>query len=194
MSGRMIDPVQDAERAGYRAEGWRSQRDLEERDERSYRFDDSGDKRLVIIPETLIWYRDNVGATGDSAAGYLMRVGGQSSISAWASFTLPLNALGQGRVITARMYSSEVCTAGIARLALNIIEDGVTDLYPMEEVEIDSVTNTRQAEAKFDWGIAKQFSASATLEARIVTESSFAPTTADFTAVVTFGYETWVSN
>lgn len=189
---RMIDPRQDIERAGYRAEGWRSQRDLEARDEQTARFGDSDGKRLVITQETLIWYRANVGASGDSATGYIMRPGGQSSDTAWAALTLPLTSLGQGRVLTARLYSSEVCTAGIARLALNIIEDSEVDLFAMESVEIDSVTNTRQAADRFDWPIAKQFSGSATIEARIVTESSFAPTTADMAAVLTFGYETWV--
>lgn len=191
MSDRLIHPRNDVERALYRTEGWRSQRDLEDRDEALGRYP-SDAQRLIIIPETLIWYRANVGNSGNSAAGYIMRVGGQSSDTAWASFTLPLTTLGQGRIIAARMAGSVACTAGLARLALNIIDDGVTDLHEMDDIEIDT-TNTRQAAARWDWSIAKQFSADATIEARVVTESSFAGASAiNITAAITFGYETWV--
>jgi hypothetical protein len=192
MSGRLIDPRQDVERALWRREGVRTQRDLEDRDEAAYRFGHDGNKRLVIVPETLNWFRAGVGASGDSSTGYIMRVGGQSSDTAWASYVLPLNALGQGRLLAARLYSSEVCTAGVARLALRIVEGSDTELFAIDDVEIDAVTNTRQVATKWDWENAKQFSGSATLEARIITESSFAPTTAAMTAVMTFGSETWV--
>jgi len=185
-----IDPQESTQRIGYQVEGFRSQRDMERRDDDGERFGDDRRKGRIITQETLIWYRAGVGASGDSATGYIMRPGGQSSDTAWAAFTLPLQPLGQGRILAIRLYSSAACTQGEAYAAINVIEDGVTSLQTFDEVVI-STTNTRQARAKFDWEIARQFGKDATLEGRIVTTNVFQPTSSNMTLVATFGYENW---
>lgn len=187
MSGRLIDPRQDIERAGYRAEGWRSQRDLEERDEQLGRYPDSA-QRLIITNETLLWYRANVGASGDAA--YLMRGGIPTSDSAWAMTDQPQPAPGQGRIVLVRLTASEDVTAGTIQARIRVIEGADTTDYTFEECEL-STTYVRTRSAIFDWSIAYQFAKDATIQARAVTVG-MTPTTLDLRLAVTLGYETWV--
>ena len=192
VSGRMIDPVQDVERAGYRAEGWRSQRDLEERDEASLRFGDDRDKRLVIVTETFDFYRANVGASG--AASYNMRVIVPTADATFEmTTTAALYVPAQARVIGARLHSNATTTAGTVQAEIRVTEDGVAADYAFEECELNT-TNTTSIAAKFDWLGALQIAAGATIQLRAKADASFLPITADMWGRITLGYEEWVSS
>ena len=189
---RLIDPVQDVERVGYRTEGWRSQRDMEARDEAALRFDDDRDKQRLIVQETIDFYRANVGATG--AASYNMRVivpTGDTTFEMTTTAALYVPA--QARILVARLHSNAVVTAGTVQAEVRVTEGSDVADYALEECELNT-TNTTTIAARFPWGVAIQIAAGATIQLRAKTDASFAPTTAAMSGRLVLGYEDWVSS
>lgn len=186
---RYIDPVQDAERIALQEEGWRTQGDLLARDDAALRSAYDERKPLLITQETMLWYRGAVGGSGNTA--YLMRSGLPDTDATWAMSNEPEIAPAQGRILFVRLTSSEAVTAGTIQARIRVIEGADTTDYTFEECEL-STTHPRTRAAVFDWPVAKQIAADATMQARVVTAGSMTPTTIDVRLTVVIGYQTWV--
>ena len=183
----LIDPREQIERAIGESEGIVTPRMLAEWLAQVERFADAP-ARQVLPSETLHWYRANVGASGDAA--YLMRVPFPSSDSAWAMNTSPYVLPANGRVLVARLWSSEAITAGTVTLRLRVIEGSDTTDYDLSDVQLSTTAAyTRHACSWYGWDTSIQIAAGATVEARAVTAGTMAPTTCDVSASVSIAYD-----
>lgn len=147
------------------------------------------------VDETLpAVFRENIGASGD--ASYTMRRMVPSASGTYATvagFADPMPAAGE--VSVGRIWASEVRTAGTATLRVRITHGGVATDYDLSEIVLDGgtaadglTTRDNQAADFFEWGSGLQFEAGSTIELRIVTAGTFAPTTLDAGAQLTVTY------
>jgi len=183
----LIDPREQIERALNDAEGIVTPRMLAEWLASVERFADAPEQR-ILPSETLTWYRADIGGSGDAA--YLMRVPFPSSDSAWAMGTSPYVTPAAGRVLVARLWSSEAITAGTVTLRLRVIEGATTTDYDLGDVQLSTTAGfTRHACSWYAWDTGVQIASGATVEARAVTASSMTPTTCDVSASVSIAYD-----
>lgn len=189
---RLIDPREQIERLGDESVGYVPPSTLIRRSEENRRFSADPDRnQRYLYHESIPFYRENI--PGVAATAYGMRVGTPTSSSAWASTTLPQKTPGNGRLLIARLYLSEVWAGGDIMLRVRVIEGSDTTDYDLAEVAIDGTTETgrttQQAVAFYSWPSAIQIARDATVECRVLVGATFTPTTADATAVITMGYE-----
>lgn len=183
MSGRVprvqraIDPVQDVERHIERKRGVLGQQEIARRIESVRRTEPSAP---VLLARTYQWYRANIGASGDAA--YLMRVAVPSSDSAWAMLNLAVRMPRAGRIVGGDLWSSEARTGGTATLRVRVTENGTATDYTFPDCVLDATFTQTNSVAL--WTGAPAFAAGATIEARVVTASTWGPTTADVGALV----------
>lgn len=188
MTQRVIDPMETIRRDIERQHGVRSQRGLVRAIERVQRSSPAVPTRRRA--ESLLWYRANIGASGD--ASYLMRRGYPSSDSAWAMSNNQIAVASGGRVIGGRLEvaSAEACTAGTAQLRVRVIDGNRTSEWDLSGVILD-LANPVTIARVWSWevGASYAFSLNSTLEARVVTGNTWAPTTADVQAVIMVEYD-----
>lgn len=180
--GRALDPVQDAERHVERRRGVRSQHEIEQSVERIRRATTSDPVR---IGRDYGWYRANIGTSGD--ATYITRVGVPSSDSAWAMTNLPRVMPRAGRIVGGDLWSSEARTAGTATLRVRVTESGTSTDYDLPGAVLNATTT--QTASDLVWYAAPTFARGATIEARIVTTGTWAPTTADMGAIISVVFD-----
>jgi len=174
---RSVDPVQDVEQHIERRRGVLGQHEIARRIESVRRQVPADPIRLA---RTYPWYRANIGASGDTA--YLMRVAVPSSDSAWAMTNLAIRMPNAGRIVGGDIWSSEARTGGTATLRVRVTQGGTATDYDFPDCVLNATYTQTNSVAL--WNGAPAFAAGATIEARIVTASTWAPTTADVGALV----------
>ena len=181
MSRRII-PVQTVERHLERAHGVRGQGYLEREIAATRRLES---RERILLPRTYVFHRDNIGASGDAA--YLLRVGHPSGSTAWSMSNLPLRMPASGRIVGADLYSSEARTGGTATARVRVTEGGVNSDYDFPDCQLNATYT--QTVACVHWDQAPRFASGATLDPRVVTASTWAPTTADVTMILSVVFE-----
>lgn len=174
----LINPVADLDRHITETLGVQSQREL-------VRAIGDGARGKITARQTwgYAWpyWRANVGASGD--ATYLMRVGTPSSDSAWAMTASVLIPMPQAGIITGgALWSSEARTGGTATLRVRVIDSAGTTDRDIVDCVLNATTTQAMSALLIDSSI--RFAKGATIEARIVTASTFGPTSADMGALV----------
>lgn len=176
---RLIPPVQSLEQYANERLGLMQQRDIVQEIEEAGR-------RTPVTPSIPVvnfgpWYRANVGASGDAA--YTLRIGTPSSDSAWAMTPRPLPMPMAGRVMGGFIWASGVVTAGTATLQVQIVDTVGTRNIVIPDCALDAVTWTSAA-SQFLVDSTIRFSRTATIQPRILTAGTLAPTTLDMGAIV----------
>ena len=180
---RAVDPVQDVEQHIERRRGVVGQHEIARRIESVRRR--AASSGPVLVPRTYQFYRANIGASGDTA--YLARIGVPSSDSAWAMINLAYRMPNAGRITGGDLWTSEARTGGTATLRVRVTQNGTATDYDFPDCVLNATYT--QTNSVVLWDGAPSFAAGATIEARIVTASTWAPTTADAGALVSVVFE-----
>lgn len=174
---RLIDPTQDIDRHVGEAIGTRTQRSIVQA------IEDTGRTRGTepqTVGRTYLFYRANIGGSGDAA--YSMRVGTPSSDSAWAMTDIPLVMPASGVITGGDIWSTAARTTGTATLRIRVIDSAGTVDYTLDDCVINGTY--LQSNGVLLPRSTIRINKGATIGARIVTASTYAPATADFAAMV----------
>ena len=184
MTRRLIDPREQIERAVHEREGIVTPRRLAERQDEIERYRDADPP--VIVQETITWYRQNVGATGNGP--YPMRRAVPSGDASWAMAALDVETPALGRILLVRVWASEAVTAGTITPRLDVAEGVDTTSYTFDAAQLDT-TDTLRKSAVFRWAHGIQIAEGATINAQAIAAGTVAPLTIDMGLSVVMGYE-----
>lgn len=178
---RQIDPKAPLEQGQLERLGWLPQAEVVARLER---LEAQIGRPLILYTWTVgPYYREDIGSAG--AASYTTRAGTPAGISTWGSTAIAEVAPWPGLVIAGWLWSSAPRTGGTAWLRVRITQGGVNTDYDLTECALDGGTDewgnvrTQTAVAYLDPPQGIPFAAGDLIDARIVTDASWAPTTAD---------------
>lgn len=178
---RIIDPRAPLEQGRLEALGWEPQAALLERLERLQEFLASP---LVLFTWTVgPYFRENIGSAG--AGSYTTRAATPIDVTSWQTTAIAEMAPWPGLVIAGWLWSNQARTGGSAWLRVRITQGGVNTDYDLIECALDGQTDewgnvrTQTACAYLDPPQGIPFAAGDLIDARIVCDASFAPTTAD---------------
>lgn len=178
---RLINPMRQPDRHIERELGVRTGGQLGREIDRTKRFPGGGSR--VLKTRQIVWHRAGIGASGDAA--YLMRLAVPSSDSAWAMVNLQWPAPGAGRIIGFELWSSEARTGGTASARVRITTNGSAVDYTFEDCQLNATT-TLITTHDLLWRSGLDVAKDATIEGRILTASTWGPTSADVTLVVIY--------
>ena len=131
------------------------------------------------------FFRENIGGAGAATYGMrLMALDTTTTLSA-SGAGLELKQGSPGRIIGGMLYSSTIVTAGSATLAV-LLDSGTA--MPMSDAVLNT-TNSRSIVYRLGWRHGIDFATGQTVEPAIISDASFAPTTADLVAYLFIAWE-----
>ena len=182
---RLIDPREQLERAANEDHGVISVRTLRDdvAGQERYRAEFDRTQRFIVF-ETIEYDLYDVPANTDSSMYHLFA----ASASAISLNNMAIDIGCQCRICALRIMSNAAVTAGTCTPFVRVTEDGIDTDYPFDECQL-STTNTRKKGLVFDWQTSIQIAKGASYLVALRTDASFAPTTLDMKAHITFGYD-----
>jgi hypothetical protein len=178
---RQIDPRAPLDEGNLAALGWESQAELLARLEELRAF--LASPVLLYTWTVGPYFRENIGSVG--AASYTTRAATPTDVTSWQTTAIAEVAPWPGLIIAGWLWSNQARTAGSAWLRVRITQGGINTDYDLTECALDGGTDewgnvrTQTACAYLDPPQGIPFAAGALLDARIVCDATFAPTTAD---------------
>lgn len=184
---RVVDPGRATTDNAAKRMGLKTQVDLQRSDDLQSKVVDDKLLRTTYLPtDTLSFYREDVGATGD--AGYQTRQASPSGSATWGTVLLDAYMGAAGRIIGARLFSSAARTTGTATVRVRVTESGVVSDYLLGDCVLDAV-NTQTIGQMLPVANGFRFAKGALIRPYIVTAGTWAPTTADMGCDVIVVYE-----
>lgn len=185
---RLIDPREQLVRVGDESLGAITTGELRRRTDQTIKQDaDPQRNQLIIVQETLVWHRANLTASTTLALLYPIPTASATFDSLGRSLRIPE----QARLLFSRLTANADVTAGTVTPQLQITEGADVSTVLLEEAQLDT-TNPNSNAVKFDWEVAPQIAAGATIQMQIVGSGTLTPATLDFTGVAVLGYATWI--
>lgn len=145
--------------------------------------------QLIITSETIVGHRADPAANTSSTMLTVI----PTSSTGFASLARSLYIPAQARVTFVRITANDDLTAGTATPELRVVEDGDVTLYTFDEAALDTTYPNSKA-AHYDWTVARQIAAGATVTMRVLTSSGYLPTTNDISILFVLSYGEWVSS
>ena len=186
MTGRLIDPIRDIERASNAQHGVLTQREIVDRQEQSDKLNAEPDRsQNFITQETLSVYSYNVAANASDTMSFILPDSISTFYMSGASFPVG----GQCRLLSARVASNGSPAAGSAMPQFTVFEEGAFTFYPIPDLTL--TTGVHAAAVRWDWDNAIQLSSEASWTWQINTDVAYSPTTLDYWVAFTLGYGEW---
>jgi len=189
MAGRLIDPVNDIERAANEQHGVATTRSIVRGLAEQERFtaDPSRNQKLILF-ETMSRYATDVPSNTDTIMGDIMIDTGSLVTLMTITDDVPM----QCRIVALRIKSTVNVSAGTLTPVVRIYEDGSPYDYPFDTCALYTPGHTRKNSVVFPWESALQVSKGAAWQIIARTDASFTATTADIKVELTFAYEDWI--